>query len=111
MNFIRIFCLTISCMASSSFTFAGCFNYWDDGPVRFMQCKNDSGNSGYYQLENRSDSTRRVCWNVEFNNGKQEIGCRIIASNYRGKGACWLCNNRNGQGVKKMVFTENRKML
>ncbi len=103
----NLFYITISiALLLSGSAYADCLRYWDQGPIRISQCENNSGRSGYYQLENRSSNTYKVCWDMRFNNGKKETGCRILDAYYEGTGVCYSCNPKNGGGVRSLTFTK-----
>lgn len=65
-------------------------------PVVLKACSYENGGSGYYVIENTGSTAAKVCWSVNFNNGRTDKGCNSnLGAGESSKGSCFSCGSQN----------------
>ncbi len=93
-----------------------CFRHWTfsinsgNEVVNITDCAYATGGSGYYKVENLTPYKAQVCWEITFNNGKTNKGCKGEMDPYESSGgsSCYNCAPENS-GVRTIKLTKFKR--
>ena len=80
------------------------FSLASDEVAKIRACVYSSGGSGYYEIENLTGQTVKLCWKITYNDNSSNSGCRTMGAYEESSGSCYSCAPRNS-GVADIDIT------